>query len=336
MMQRILNSSAAGLLAVFMVAACVAVLPSQSLAQETFAHEETIDALFKAELDAGKFNSAVVGVYSEGRNWVKGYGQLAADDPTVPDGNTLFEIGSISKVFTGILLADAVEQGKLKLDQKIGTLIPEMDDFNKEVGDSISLQHLSQHMSGLPRMAPNMRAVDPTNPFANYDQAMLFDLMTEVTPFAAPNEKHQYSNLAVGLLGELVAVNAGKSYEELLTERVLKPLGMNDTSLTVEGEKKSRFAPGHKITLAPDHQWDFAALAGCGGIRSSVNDMLKFAKANLETPDGEVGSALNLAWKQQLDARPDGLGVVHHSRCRRHPFSQRPNWRLPCRAVCES
>ncbi len=297
---------------IFTFAVCLATLPSASAAQDSFEHQEQIDALFQAKLDAKKFNSAVVGVYSKGKTWVKGYGQLTAEDKTVPDGNTLYEIGSISKVFTGIMLADAVEQGKLKLDQKIGTLIPEMDDFNEEVGNSISLQHLSHHMSGLPRMPPNMKATDPKNPFADYDREMLFDLMTEVTPFAEPNQKHQYSNLAVGLLGTLIAKNTGKSYEDVLIERVLKPLGMNDTSLTVEGERKKRFAPGHNAALKPDNQWDFSALAGAGGIRSSVNDMLKFAESNLNTPDGEIGAALELAWKQHLDADPGhgsmGLG----------------------------
>lgn len=273
-------------------------LPGQDAAKFT----KQLDELVQPYLENKKFFAASVGIVRKGKVYTRSYGQMSETDQTKPDANTIYEIGSISKVFTGILLADAVERKQVKLDQTLGALVSGLSDSNEEIAKSITLQHLSQHMSGLPRMPGNMSIKDFNNPFDGYDRKRLLDYLKTANTMSPPGEKHAYSNLGVGLLGDLLSQQSERSYEQLLAERIFKPLEMQDASLEVPDEKMKRFAPPHNATLMKDHCWDFDSLAGCGAIRGSVNDMAKFMKANINPPDNEIGNAINLAWKKSLDA----------------------------------
>ena len=279
------------------------------IAQETFEFENKIDALVKPYLENEKFNCVSIGIAHNGKTWTLHYGHVSKNEKTQPNADTIYEIGSISKVFTSLLLADAVVQGKARLAQPIGDFLQDVKESNPKLANSITLQHLSQHMSGLPRMPSNFAPADAENPFADYDRALLIEYLKNAKPSRKPEEKSEYSNLAAGLLGDLLAAESGLSYEALLTDRILKPLGMNDTSMTLTDDQRSRMAPPQNSALLPDHTWDFGALAGAGGIRSSVNDMLQFITANLDRPDNETGEALSLAWKQQLPAGKGHLAM---------------------------
>ena len=272
------------------------------LGQDDAKFTKKLDELVQPYLDNKKFFAASLAIVRKGKVYTRSYGQMSEADKTKPDADTIYEIGSISKVFTGILLADAVEQEKVKLDQTLGTLVEGLAETDEEIANSITLQHLSHHMSGLPRMPANMAPADPNNPFDGYDRKMLQEYLKSTVTISPPGEKYNYSNLGVGLLGDLLSQQAGKSYEQLLAERIFQPLEMKDSSLNVPAEKMKRFAPPHNSTLAKDYCWDFDALAGCGAIRSSVNDMAKFMQANIDPPENEIGKAINLAWKKSLDA----------------------------------
>ncbi len=278
--------------------------------QQTFKFEKKIKALVQPYLEHKKFQAVSIGVVIDGKTWTGHFGQLAKDQAVPPSNDTLYEIGSISKVLTSLLLADAVENSKsdsdsVKLDQAIGTLLPGLDDENPDVGQKITLKHLSNHVSGLPRMPDNITPADPNDPFAGYDRKLLHQFMKDVTLATPPGEKHEYSNLGAGLLGDLLAAHAKVDYETLLQSRILKPLAMNETSTNVQGDRQSKLAPPFNSALLPDHAWHFDALAGAGSIRSNTNDMLKFIQANLNPPENEIGRAINLAWEKQL---PTGAG----------------------------
>lgn len=285
-----------------LIAFLVSMVAVQAMAQDDFKHEQKIAALVEPYLANQKINAISVGVITNGKTWTKNFGTLDAEGTRSPDEKTLYEIGSISKVFTSVLLAEAIESGRLKLNDPISTVMKELAEKNPTVGNSITFQQLSHHVSGLPVMPDNIKPADSTNPFDGYDREMLTEYMLSAKPARKPGEGYEYSNLAVGLLGDLLSRQAGLSYDALLKEKLTGPLKMSDTTINLTPEQLSHFAPPHNAALLADKAWDFDALAGCGAIRSNIDDMLLFAKASLNPPEGPLGKAIELAWTQHKPA----------------------------------
>lgn len=275
--------------------------------------DEAVDAMVQPYLDGGIVNAVSIGIVQGNKSRSRHYGHLSNQSPERPTNQTVYEIGSMSKVFTGILLAHAVETGRVKLDQPIGSLMKELQETNKEVGDSILLQHLATHTSGLPRLPSNMKPAQP-DPYADYDRKLLTEFMCQVHPKRKPGVGSEYSNLGAGLLGDLLAAEAGTSYEELLVKNVAQPLAMSDTCLALSDDQRERLAPPHNADRVPDRNWGFDALAGAGAICSTTEDMLRFIQANLDPPASPLGKAIELAWKQHLPARGQAfaLGLGWH------------------------
>jgi serine-type D-Ala-D-Ala carboxypeptidase/endopeptidase len=221
---------------------------------------------------------------------------MSRDDRRVPDGDTIYEFGSATKVLTGILLADAVVQGQVKLDQPAGELLPAGVKMPANGERAITLQDLSTHVSGLPRIPDNMKFGDPHNPYADYREEDLYAFLNKHKLAQAPGTKSEYSNLAQGLLGHLLSLQAKSTYENLVRNRIAAPLKMSSTKITIDKESQSRFAPGHLGDGEPAANWDLPVLAGAGGVRTTVNDMLLFAAANLAPPKGKLGEAIEMAW----------------------------------------
>jgi CubicO group peptidase (beta-lactamase class C family) len=150
-------------------------------------------------------------------------------------------------------------------------------------------------------MPSNFKPADESNPYADYTAARLEAFLNDVTPSREPGEEYEYSNLGMGLLGHVLSLRAGKPYEQLLRERVLSPLGMTDTHVTLDAKSRARLAPGHDADGEPSANWDFDALAACGGVRSTANDVLKFLAANM-ADDSPIAPAAKLARKSLGDA----------------------------------
>jgi CubicO group peptidase (beta-lactamase class C family) len=275
---------------------------------------QRIDELVAPYLENDVVTGLTVGVIHDGQQLSQGYGQLSPDDSRQPDGNTVYEIGSMSKVFTGILLGDAVTRKEITLDQPIQELLP--DNVQLKIKDEpILIRHLSTHTSGLPRMPSNIKSSDPNNPYADYSTEQLHDYLDGYQPRLAPEAETLYSNLAAGFLGNLLARHAGVSYDELLKQRITTPLKMTDTSVDFTPAMKERLAPPLLGDGTTSFNWDFDALAGAGGIRSTVDDMLRFMQAQLDPPAGALGQAINLAWKVHWKPQQEGefaMGLGWH------------------------
>ena len=194
------------------------------------------------------------------------------------DGDTMFEIGSITKVFTALLLADMVQRRQVALDDPVARYLPE-GVIMPRGGEEITLAQLSHHTSGLPRLPDNMSYVDPADPYAQYTDAMLWQFLGQHRLARAPGAQFEYSNLGAGLLGQALGRAAGRDYASLLGERVLGPLGLRDTAITLSAEQRARFAPGFDEFLRPTQPWRMGALPGAGALRSSAADMLRFTAA---------------------------------------------------------
>ena len=241
----------------------------------------------------------VVGVIEPQGRRVVAYGSLDKGDPRPLNGDTIFEIGSVTKVFTSLLLSDMVQRGEVALADPVAKYLPADVKVPERGGRAITLVDLSTHTSGLPRMPSNFHPKDPANPYADYSAEQLYQFLSSYQLTRDIGSQFEYSNLGGGLLGQALARRAGMDYEALLHSRIAGPLGMNSTGITLSPDEKARLAVGHNDKLAPVPNWDFQVLAGCGALRSSANDLLTFLAANL----GNVKSPLASAMASMLSVR---------------------------------
>ena len=249
----------------------------------------------------------VVGVIEPQGRRVVAYGSLEKGDKRPLDGDTIFEIGSITKVFTALLAADMAHRGELKLDDPIAKYLPPGVKVPERNGRQITLVDLATHTSGLPGMPDNFRPKDPANPYVDYTTEALYSFLSSYELPREIGSKFVYSNLGFGLLGQGLAHRAGMDYEQLVITRICEPLHMNSTRITLSPALRQRFAAGHGQDLLTVAAWDIPTLAGAGALRSSTNDLLTFLAAML----GYTDNPLAAAQKTTLEtARPTGGAFV--------------------------
>ncbi|WP_341990920.1 serine hydrolase domain-containing protein [Azorhizobium sp. AG788] len=223
------------------------------------------------------------------------------------DGKTAFEIGSVTKVFTSLLLADMVRCGEVALDDPAATYLPPGMTLPERDGTPITLLDLATHTSGLPRLPGNLKPRDPADPYAGYSDAKLYDGLRGARLNSPPGAAYVYSNLGAGLLGQLLARRAGLPYADLITARITGPLGLTDTAITLSPEQTLRRAVGHDEGLSPVGSWTMDSLAGAGGLSSTADDLLVFLAAAL----GYDQTPLHGAMADQLvPRRPAGAGTL--------------------------
>uniref|UniRef100_Q01QS0 Beta-lactamase n=1 Tax=Solibacter usitatus (strain Ellin6076) TaxID=234267 RepID=Q01QS0_SOLUE len=271
-------------------------------------------------------STIVVGVIDAQGRRVVAYGSLAKNDARKPGGDTVFEIGSMSKVFTSLLLMDMSRKGELVVSDPVAKFLPETVKVPERGGRKITLADLSTQSSGLPRMPTNFTPKDAGNPYADYSVQQMYDFISGYQLTRDIGSQYEYSNLGVGLLGHALARRAGMSWEELVRKRICDPLGMSNTRVTLTPEMKARLAVGHSAGLAAVPNWDIPTLAGAGALRSTANDMLIFLAANLgyaKTPLAQamadeiairrpVGGDMEIAYGWHVQNK-DGNSIIWHN-----------------------
>ncbi|MEM7755434.1 MAG: serine hydrolase domain-containing protein [Planctomycetota bacterium] len=235
-------------------------------------------------IDAGLVPGMVVAIHKNDQTAFYPVGSLTPGGDNAPTADTLYEIGSITKVFTALLLADADRRGELEIDGPLadstpeGTTVPTFEDSDTQ----ITLRHLASHTSGLPRLPANFAPADITNPYADFTEANAWQALAASTLATKPGTTYAYSNYATGLLGTILANAAGTTYEDLLDTRIFTPLGMTTATIILDKQVQAKLAPPHASSNLPDHNWTFKALAGAGAIRASARDMITFAEKVLD------------------------------------------------------
>ena len=265
---------------------------------------EEFKASIQERVDNGYAPSIAVGVLDSNGVHFYNYGKTKNVNE-----KTIYEIGSISKVFTSLLLAEMVAEGKMNLDDPIEKYLPnvQVPDYK---GVKITLKHLATHNSGLPRLPVNLNlGGNPENPYAHYDEKMLLDFLGKYKLLSEPGTKHEYSNLGAGLLGYILAKENGMSLEDLFYEKVGERIFADNTKINLTKEQKEQLALGHAGgDIVPN--WDFQdVLAGGGAFKSNVSEMLSFLFLQLNLGENDRTSATELT--QQLQAEVDqkmGLG----------------------------
>ena len=229
------------------------------------------------------------------------------DPPCAPE-RAVFEIGSITKVFTSLLMAIAVERGELGVDDPLVEHLPRGTRVPMRDGRPIRLVDLSTHRSGLPRLPPGflLHALrHREDPYARLSTEDVFAALGKTRPRVAAGERFRYSNYGAGVLGIALAHAASTDYEPLVRERITAPLGLQDTVITLSEAHRSRLAAGTKGWGGPAGLWAIPGLTGAGALRSTAADLLTFIRAQMGTlPD--VPEELAVAIRSSHQARAAG------------------------------
>lgn len=280
-----------------------------------------------ARVDGGVNAGIVVGLIDGDEVSYYSYGLKSVNGTDKVDEHSVFEIGSISKTFTGVLLANMVQAGKLRLEDPLSKHLPDDVKVPGRNGEVIRLVEMANHTSSLPRMPTNFTPANPANPYADYTEKQMLDFLSSVELSRDIGSQYEYSNFAMGLLGHILATKNSMSYEDLMVKIIADPLGMKNTRITFTPDMKVNLAMGHSGGVEVEN-WDIPTLAGAGAIRSTTVDMVKYIQANMgmnkaglypamqlshtnTRKDGEA-PIVGLAW-HTMNFEDDGVEIVWHN-----------------------
>jgi len=264
--------------------------------------DKEIDSVARNYIQKANTVGLSIGILKDNKISYYEYGETDRGNGTLPTGSTLFEIGSITKTFTATLLALYVNEGKVKLSDPIIKYLPDSVAANPAL-HAITLEELSNHTSGLPSLPPDFFAhvTDTLNPYKNYTKGLLYAYLKTCTLNSKPGENYAYSNMAVGLLGNILEQIRGKTFEQLVTENITQPLQMSSTVQHITPLLKPRFVSVYDESGKLTEAWDFSALAPCGSLKSTVNNLLVYAKANIVKNNTRLSKAFELTHQVTFD-----------------------------------
>jgi D-alanyl-D-alanine-carboxypeptidase/D-alanyl-D-alanine-endopeptidase len=232
----------------------------------------------------------VIGLVEPGRRRSIGYGSLRPNGGPAPNGQTLFGIGSVGKMFTAVLLGDMVVRGEVGLDDPVEGYLPKGMSVAHR-GRPITLADLATHTSGLPVQAPGMTSS------GRYTQQAFAEFLASYEPKRAPGEGFGYSNAGYALLAMALCERAGLDYEQLVARRIAGPLGLKNTFVSVPGSQMGRLAQGHDPKLKPVEAVELSAFSRLGAVYSTADDLMTFigmADGKSPTPLGRAFALLPL------------------------------------------
>ena len=267
--------------------------------------DEELRQMLAARVDAQRWATGiVVGIVGpKGRRLVT-YGTMGAGDPRPVGADTVFDVGSITKVFTSLLLADMARRGEVSLDAPVSQYLPDGVKLPLRGGRPITLVDLATHTSGLPLRPTNLPSDNPENRYAGYTVDLMYRCLSALAANGDLGTEYGYSNLGYGLLGHALSRRAGVAYRELLRTRVTGPLGLADTRFDLTPGMQARLATGHTADLAPAPHSDFDDLEGGGGLRSTAGDLLTFLEAVLGYKKTPLAPAMQT---MSATRRPGGM-----------------------------
>jgi serine-type D-Ala-D-Ala carboxypeptidase/endopeptidase len=254
-----------------------------------------IEKIIQQEVASNRSKSIIVGIIdARGRRFVSA-GSYSDLQQLKPDANTVYEIGSIGKLFTSLVLADMALKRELQLTDPISKFLPDTVQTPTYNGKKIALLNLSTHRAGFPRMAYNVDQKNVDRPFADYNEMLLYEYLTTFRLSREIDSKWEYSNIGYGLLGHLLTRHTHKNYETLVQEHICKPLGMTRTTLDLAHTLKTNKAVGHNESgHAMAQTVSVPVMEGAGFLLSSADDLLTFAGAQLGLIESPLSEAMKL------------------------------------------
>jgi len=264
-------------------------LPSN--AQQNPSLEKMLTRMIYTEVEMKKIPGMVVGVIDRDGSYVYGFKETVKGNGKVPDANTVWEIGSISKVFTACLLSIMVSEGTLSYDTPADEYL---DGINlQRNGKKITIRQLVSHTAGLPKLPFNFGANESSksDPYASYSKADLLEFLSGFN-FMLVKDEYQYSHVGFALLAVVLETAGGAPFPQLIEEKLLKPLQMTDTRIDLSLEQEGRMAQGYSLLGDPATPWNFQVFAGAIGYKSSAADLMKLLAVFLEDTHLDLGKTL--------------------------------------------
>ena len=275
--------------------------------------DKTVDTLVGNYINTVGNVGASVAVFYNGKDYYYNYGETVKDNKQLPDKLTLYEIGSISKTFTATILAKAAVDKKINLQDAITKYLPDSVAANQDL-KNITLQQLSNHSSGLPRLPININfnVTNYLQPYENYDDKAMFAFLSQFKVTRKPGESYEYSNLAVGLLGVILERVYKKSYEQLVLNFIAKPLGLNHTKQFLRGVDTLKMSQGYNEKDEAVPAWKFKSMASAGALKSCSNDLLVYGKQQLAAFKSPLVKYNTLAHQPTFNDGTQKVGLGWH------------------------
>ena len=257
--------------------------------------DKQVDSVARKYIQKANTVGLCIGIIKDGKTRIYQYGEAKKGAGKLPNADSFFEIGSITKTFTATLLAWYVNEGKVKLTDPISMYLPDSVAVNQSIKD-ITLLNLINHTSGLPNVPDNLKdnMTDQFNPYKDYTKQLMYSYLRTCRLDSKPGEKYAYSNLGVGLLGSILQYVSGKPFEQMVNQIITRPLGMLSTAQYLNPLLSPRFVSVYNSNGQPTLAWDFDVLAPCGALRSTVNDLLRYANANMHPRADSLSKAIEL------------------------------------------
>jgi len=257
--------------------------------------DKRVDSLARNYIQKGNTVGLSIGIIHNGVVHTYNYGETASGNNQLPETNSIYEIGSITKTFTATLLAYYANEGKLKLTDPITKYLPDSVSANQELR-GITLEMLSNHTSGLSRLPDNFEfhSSDPYDPYKDYSKKHLYEYLKTCKLGSKPGDSYVYSNFGVGLLGSILEQVSGKTFEEMVNEIICTPLEMQNTEQHLTIAQRQHFVTVYNEDGKATSPWTFQVLAACGALRSTLDDMLLYLKANMAPSQTRLSKAIEL------------------------------------------
>lgn len=271
--------------------------------------ENTIEKEVAKFMDKGNADGIVIGIYKNGKTYLKGFGTIEKGQHIVPDSSMIFELASTSKLFTTSTLQILVDEGVLNLNDSIHSLLKEKVTMPASAQHT-TLLHLATHLSGFPSL-PNSfltKMTDESNPYKSLVTNDIYDYL-KTCEGKQKEGTFEYSNFGMGLLGHLLALKTDKSYEDLVKQKLLDELGMKNTFVTIDSMHRSKIVQGYDEAGNKALIWEDNVLTGAGSFLSNAADMMLFIKANLNEHETKISPSLIKTHAQQLNGET-GLGWI--------------------------
>lgn len=249
-----------------------------------------------------------IAVFKNNETTFYNYGETARGTKQLPNTKSIYEIGSVTKVFTGLLLAKAIEDKKVKLEDDIRLYLPSACKKLEAGAQAITLRHLVTHTSGIPSVPDDLFTgkFDSLNPYIHYNKDRIIHFLSKLKITEKPGKKMEYSNLGMGLLGIILADVYKQTYETLVQSMIATPLNLKTVKMSLSTDEQNQFVKGYNSDGEHTPHWDLGDLGGAGGLRSTPQDMMQFMIANLNS----TLPFIKAAQQSLFQAERDNLGMA--------------------------
>ena len=300
------------MLTILLGMSCMKTIALPSLPSETQTYQNSVDEMGRQLIDNQWMTGLSIGLIHPNGIEFYNYGVQDTVNQAPVSRNSIYEIGSATKVFNSTLLAHLTIDSTITLDQPLQSWI--LQDWELPTKDDVQISalHLSTHTSGLPRLPVDFAPTNMTNPYADFTTENLQNGLAKTELRSTPGTVYEYSNLGAGLLGQALTQHTGQSYAEMIDNIITGPLKMQHTSIDVPEEHQHLVAQGHDMIGQPTNDWDMPTLVGMGEINSSASDLIRFLSVQLSPPKGSLGEAIALTQQSRFERPGGSIGLGWH------------------------